>query len=77
MDVDREPGLDRAKQTLEIVELERRVQAALDQDLRTPELRQFLDLAENRLPRKDVSAFLPGQPVEVTELALHPADVRN
>ena len=34
VDVDREPGLDGAEQILEIVELERRVQSALDQDLR-------------------------------------------
>ncbi len=76
VDVDGEARFDGAEEALEVVQRERRVQPALDEDLRAPQVQELLDLAEDRLARKDIPPVLAGQPIKVAEFTLDPADVR-
>src|SRR5262249_21265532 len=66
---------DGAEELLEVVDLQLRVEAALDQDLAPAQIHQFLHLLEDRLRGEDVALLVAGDTIEGTELAAHPADV--
>ena len=71
----REAGLDLAKEALEPVDLQFRVQPPLHQQLGAAVLHQFLDFGEDRLVGKDVGVRRVGLAVEGAELTLRLADV--
>src|SRR3972149_8891378 len=70
-----EAPCDGPEYLFEVVDLQGRIQAPLEQNLRASVIDDFLDLLEDLLLREDVALLVAGQAVKGAEGAFHPADI--